>query len=106
VSESIVTQPDTHEETTTRRLPPYHVVLHNDDYHSMEFVVDVLRKVFAFELLKAIEVMMTAHEKGRAIAWTGSKEVAELKAEQLMTFHERKGTKDFGPLGVTIEPAA
>ena len=50
--------------------------------------------------------MMLAHETGQAIVWTGSKEVAELKLEQMLSFHEIKpdGQK-LGPLGVRIEPA-
>jgi ATP-dependent Clp protease adaptor protein ClpS len=90
-----------------RLLPPYNVILENDDDHSMEFVVDVLRKVFGFELPKSVQLMLTAHETGCAVVWTGPKEVAELKAEQMSTFHEtrERDKKDLGPLGVRIEPA-
>lgn len=90
-----------------RLLPPYNVVLENDEHHSMEFVVDVLRKVFGFALEKSVQLMMTAHETGLAVVWTGPKEVAELKAEQMTTFHEKhaKTGKELGPLGVRIEPA-
>ena len=41
---TVTTKPRSREETRTRRLPPYNVILENDDFHSMEFVVDVLRK--------------------------------------------------------------
>ncbi len=99
--------PDTREEMKTRRVPPYHVVLANDDDHSMEFVVDVLRKVLAIKLEAAMLLMLEAHTKGRAVIWTGPKEVAELKAEQVATFHElrERDHKDLGPLTCTIEPA-
>ena len=97
--------PRTREETTTRRVPPYHVILANDEHHSMEFVVDVLRKVLAIKLEAAMQLMMEAHTKGRAVIWTGPKEVAELKAEQVHTFHEKRADKDLGPLSCTIEPA-
>ena len=40
----ITTKPQTDEETRTRRVPPYHVILLNDDHHSMQFVVEVLCK--------------------------------------------------------------
>ena len=49
---------------------------------------------------------MEAHNTGRAVVWTGPKEVAELKAEQMQSFHEtRDDGRKLGPLGVTIEPA-
>ena len=90
----------------TRRLPPYNVILENDDHHSFEFVVEALRKALCCTEQRAIEFATEAHEKGRAIVWTGSKEVAELKAEQIQSFHEiRAGGQKLGPLGVTIEPA-
>ena len=50
----------------TRRVPPYHVILLNDDDHSMEFVIDVLRKVLAIKLEVAMQLMMEALTKGRA----------------------------------------
>jgi ATP-dependent Clp protease adaptor protein ClpS len=95
------------DETRTRRLPPYHVILLNDDHHSMEFVVEVLCKVFGWPTEQAIQHMLEAHTSGRAVLWTGPKEVAELKQEQVTTFHETRGRDgaDLGPLGCVIEPA-
>jgi ATP-dependent Clp protease adaptor protein ClpS len=91
----------------TRRIPPYHVILENDDHHSFEFVVEVLRKALNYDEQKAILLTTEAHHQGRAVVWTGSKEVAELKMEQMLSFHEiRPGGRKLGPLGVTIEPAA
>ena len=95
------------EKTQTRRVPPFHVVLENDDHHTVEFVIDVLRKVLSAPLERAVQLTMEAHHSGRAIIWTGPKEVAELKVEQVRCFHETRawdGTK-LGPLGCTIEPA-
>lgn len=94
-------------EEAVRRLPPYHVIILNDDHHSFEFVMYVLREVFRFKIEQAFELTKEAHEKGRAVVWTGNKEVAELKAEQVSTFHEtreRDGAK-LGPVGCVIEPA-
>jgi ATP-dependent Clp protease adaptor protein ClpS len=89
-----------YEETRTRRVPPYHVILENDDYHSQAFVVGVLCKVFGYAIERAYQLMMLAHTSGRAVVWTGPKEVAELKADQIGTFREGP----YGPLGCTIEP--
>lgn len=90
-----------------RLLPPYHVILLNDEDHSFEFVINVLRLVFGFALEKAVQFTLEAHTKGRAIVWTGPKEVAELKVEQVQTNHEirtRDGAK-LGPVDCIIEPA-
>ena len=101
-----IVRPRPETDTKPKLLPPYHVILENDDFHSMEFVVEVLRKVLGVQLEKAFDLMLKAHETGRAVIWTGPKEVAELKAEQITTLREKKNGRDLGPLGCCIEPAA
>ena len=91
------TKPQEIEEVKTRRLPPYHVILENDDHHSFEFVVEVLCKALGYTEQKAFLLTDEAHTKGRAVVWTGAKEVAELKAEQIQSFHEVRS--DGGKLG-------
>ena len=65
-----------------------------------------LQKVFNYDLLKALGLMLQAHQTGQSIVWTGTLEVAELKADQLRscgpdpTMRERGA----GPLGVSVEP--
>jgi ATP-dependent Clp protease adaptor protein ClpS len=100
-----VAEPET--DTRPKLLPPYHVLIENDDDHSQQFVVAVLRKVFGYDDTRATELMFTAHASGEAIVWTGPKEVAELKLDQLRTFHEKRGPDghDLGPLRCRIEPA-
>jgi ATP-dependent Clp protease adaptor protein ClpS len=95
------------DKSQTRRIPPYHVVLANDDQHTIEFVIDVLRKVLGAPMERAVQLTMEAHTSGRAVIWTGPKEVAELKVEQVTTYHEvRAGDGvELGPLTCTIEPA-
>ena len=102
----VATTTEPREETRTRHVPPYNVILENDDYHSFEFVVEVLRKALNLSVERAYQLTEQAHTTGRAVVWTGSKEVAELKVEQITTFHENRpdGTK-LGPLGCIIEPA-
>jgi ATP-dependent Clp protease adaptor protein ClpS len=108
-SDGITVRPRSLPETDdqVRLLPPYHVILENDDHHTFEFVIDVLRKVFRFTEQVATLHAMEAHTKGRAIVWTGAKEVAELRVEQMLGFSEilASGQK-LGPLGVSMEPAA
>jgi ATP-dependent Clp protease adaptor protein ClpS len=102
----VSTKPKSREATRTRRLPPYNVILENDDYHSFGFVVEVLRKVLGCSDERAFLLTHQAHTSGRAIIWTGPKEVAELKLEQVRSFQElRDDGNKFGPLGCSIEPA-
>src|SRR5579872_6566030 len=103
----ITTKPKTEEVTETRRVPPYHVILLNDDHHSQEFVVEVLCKALGYTAERAYQMMITAHTSDRAVVYTGPQEVAELKADQIRTFHEVRepGNRDLGPLGCEVEPA-
>jgi ATP-dependent Clp protease adaptor protein ClpS len=101
----VATKPREREETQTRLLPPYNVILENDDYHSFEFVIEVLRKVLGCTEQRAFQLTEEAHTKGRAVIWSGAKEVAELKVEQVLCCHEMRGSIKLGPLGCTIEPA-
>lgn len=108
-SSDVQVRPRTQEkpETRKRHIPPYHVIVENDDYHSFEFVVAVIRKAFGYAEERAYQLTMLAHRSGRAVVWTGPKEVAELKAEQVRTHHEIRaadGAK-LGPVRCVIEPA-
>jgi ATP-dependent Clp protease adaptor protein ClpS len=77
-------------------LPPYAVILHNDDYHSMDFVVAALLKsVSSLSTERAIEIMLEAHNTGQAVVIVCPLEQAELYCDRLKTFG----------LGVTIEKA-
>lgn len=94
------------EEARTRRLPPYHVVLENDDHHSFEFVIEVLQKALHHPAERAFQLTHQAHTTGRAVVFTGPKETAEWKAERVRTFDEiRADGRKLGPLTCTIEPA-
>ena len=84
----ITTEPLEDVEITIRPIPPFNVILENDDHHSMEFVISVLQKALGYNEQKCFQLMMLAHERGQAIVWTGTKEVAELKLEQMLSFHE------------------
>jgi ATP-dependent Clp protease adaptor protein ClpS len=104
---AVTTKPREKSRTKTRKIPPHNVILENDDYHSMDFVVEVLIKVLGCTMQRALVLMLEAHNSGRAIIWTGSKEGAELKVEQIRTFREvrsQDGAK-LGPLDCSIEPA-
>ncbi len=89
-----------------RLLPPHAVVVLNDDLHTFHYVIDVFRKVFGYSAEKCMVLALQIHEQGRTIVWSGTKELAELKREQIRSagpdvFASRK--VDW-PLGVEIEP--
>jgi ATP-dependent Clp protease adaptor protein ClpS len=99
------TRTKTNKKRKVRRIPPYNVVLLNDDFHTMDFVVEVLSKVFGYKMERCVQLTLLAHVSGRSIIWTGTKELAELKVEQVTSLHEKQDGADLGPLGCDIEPA-
>lgn len=89
-----------------KRQPPYAVILHNDDYHTFQYVIDLLMKLFAYPLEKAFQLTNQVHTQGKSIVWSGTLELAELKRDQVRGFGpDFYATKKVEfPLGVTIEP--
>jgi len=110
VPETVVT-PSAHpsakprEETKPKRQPPYAVVLHNDDINGFDYVLGVLRKVFNYGYTKAFTLTLKAHLSGKSIVWSGSLEVAELKADQLRSCgpDPRARRRGAQPLRVSVE---
>ena len=78
----------------------YAVILHNDDYTTMEFVVEMLRKYFQKTQAQALDVMLSVHQDGRGVAGVYGFEIAETKAEQVQAEARDRGF----PLKCTIEP--
>lgn len=89
-----------------KRLPPYAVIVLNDDLHTFDYVIETFKKVFGYVHEKCFQLAWQIHTQGRAIVWTGPKEVAELKQDQIRgagtDFYARQPVKF--PLGVVIEP--
>lgn len=75
------------EEAQPKIKPPplYRVVLLNDDFTPMEFVVDLLGSVFSMERTRATHVMLEVHTKGKGICGVFNHEIAETKVAQVMT---------------------
>lgn len=73
----------------TQRPPLYKVLLLNDDYTPMEFVVHVLERFFGMSPAQAFELMLAVHNKGLAVVGVFSFEVAETKVGQVMDFARR-----------------
>jgi ATP-dependent Clp protease adaptor protein ClpS len=66
-----------------KRPPLYKVVMLNDDYTPMEFVVEVLEIFFGMDREKATSIMLAVHTQGRAVCGIYSRDVAETKAAQV-----------------------
>ena len=89
-------QPDTKDKLS----PLYRVLIHNDDVTPMNFVVDVLREIFALEEPRAMEVMLEAHRRGIALVVVEPLERAEFHVDQARSL--ARGRKF--PLTFTVEP--
>ena len=83
----------------TQRPPMYKVLLLNDDFTPMEFVVHILERLFGMTHSQAIEIMLTVHRKGLAVVGVFSHEVAETKVAQVMELARRQQH----PLQCTME---
>ena len=73
----------------TKRPPLYKVMLLNDDYTPMEFVVHVLERFFGLSHAQSFELMLTVHKKGVAVVGVFAFEIAETKVSQVMDFARR-----------------
>ncbi|RJK99230.1 ATP-dependent Clp protease adapter ClpS [Paracoccus aestuarii] len=83
----------------SQRPPMYKVLMLNDDFTPMEFVVHVLERLFHMTHAQAIEIMLTVHRKGVAVVGVFSHEVAETKVAQVMELARRQQH----PLQCTME---
>jgi ATP-dependent Clp protease adaptor protein ClpS len=103
---SVLPELEFEEETRTRRQPPYHVVLINDDDHTYEYVILMLKELFAHPVERGFELAREVDEKGRAIVCTTSLERAELKQEQIHGYGpDPRIPRCAGSMTAEIEPA-
>ena len=87
------------EQTRVKPPPLYKVVLLNDDYTPMDFVVVVLQTVFAMSREKATQVMLQVHREGMGVCGTYTREVAAAKVGQVIDL----ARKHQHPLQCTME---
>jgi ATP-dependent Clp protease adaptor protein ClpS len=69
-----------------KRPPLYQVVLLNDDYTPMEFVVELLERIFAMDRIRATRVMLEVHKLGRGVCGVFTFEIAETKVAQVTAY--------------------
>ena len=73
-------------EVKVDRPPLFTVVIFNDDFTPMEFVVYVIQKFFGYDHAKSTEIMLEIHNKGRGFCGAFSQEIAETKSQQINKF--------------------
>ena len=86
--------------TDLREPRRYKVTIYNDDFTTMEFVVNVLESVFFKPHDTAVDLMMTIHNTGEAVVGIYSRDIAESKAQKAMDLAEQQGF----PLKLTCSP--
>ncbi|HEX5364042.1 MAG TPA: ATP-dependent Clp protease adapter ClpS [Gallionella sp.] len=79
------------EQTKIKPPPMYKVVLFNDDYTTMDFVVDVLQRFFAMNRECALQTMLKIHNDGSASCGVYSRDVAETKVVQVTEYAKQHG---------------
>lgn len=84
----------------TKRPPKYKVILLNDDYTPMDFVVVVLEQIFRKPHQEALDVMLEIHHKGAGLAGVYTRDVAETKVDQVIEYAR---INEY-PLQCTLEP--
>lgn len=89
------------EKPAVQRPRQYKVLLHNDDFTPMEFVVMILCDVFHKDKDEAVHLMLTVHKKGKAICGLFPKSVAEAKVAKVMDLAKQQQH----PLMCSMEPA-
>jgi ATP-dependent Clp protease adaptor protein ClpS len=103
---SAVVEPEVTTEPETRRLPPFNVVILNDEEHTFPYVIELLIKIFRHPLPRAKELTWRIHTTGRAIVYTTHKELAELKRDQVLAYGaDPRLSTSRGPLRCYVEPA-
>ena len=89
-----------------KRQPPYHVVLLDDDEHTYEYVIGMLRKLFGFSPERSYQLAEQVDENGCVVLDTTTLERAELKRDQIHAFgRDWRIPRCVGSMTATIEPA-
>jgi ATP-dependent Clp protease adaptor protein ClpS len=102
-----IAHPVEKEEQRTEGLPPYNVVLLDDDDHSYEYVILMLKKVFGHPIAKGFEMAQEVDSTGRVVVATTNLEQAELKRDQIQAFGpDPLIPRCRGSMSATVEPAS
>ena len=101
-----ITLPEEQTETRTKRQPPYHVILLNDDDHTYQYVIHMLQALFGHPPETGYEMAKEVDTQGRVIVDTTTRERAELKQDQIHAFGpDPLIPRCQGSMTAVIEPA-
>ncbi|CAA9446344.1 MAG: ATP-dependent Clp protease adaptor protein ClpS [uncultured Rubrobacteraceae bacterium] len=104
---STTTRPAQEKKQKTEGMPPYNVVLLDDDEHSFEYVIYMLKKLFGHSLEKGYKMAVEVDTSGRVVVATTHIEQAELKRDQIHTFGpDPLIPRCKGSMSAVIEPAS
>lgn len=104
---STVARPKEKKAQKTRGLPPYNVVLLDDEDHSYEYVIRMLGAIFGHSPAKAFQMAVKVDTVGRVVVATTNREVAELKRDQIQAFGpDPLIPRCKGSMSAIIEPAS
>ncbi|RME39205.1 MAG: ATP-dependent Clp protease adaptor ClpS [Planctomycetota bacterium] len=94
------------EDKKPRKQPAYHVILLDDDDHTYEYVIGMLRKLFGFSTERAYQLACEVDETGRVILETTTRERAEFKRDQIHAFgRDWRIARCQGSMTAIVEPA-
>lgn len=86
--------------------PPYHVILHDDDTHTYDYVIEMLAAIFGYDFPVAYKMACTVDEHGKVIVATCHKELAELRVEQIESHGpDPRMPESKGSMRASMEPA-
>jgi ATP-dependent Clp protease adaptor protein ClpS len=101
-----VVQPREETAQKTEGLPPYNVVLLDDDDHSYEYVIFMLKTLFGYSIAKGYKMALEVDSTGRVVVATTHLEEAELKRDQIQAFGpDPLIPRCKGSMSATVEPA-
>ena len=104
---SAIARPQEKKEQKIEGLPPYNVVLLDDNDHSFEYVIRMLEKLFGHPPQRGYRMAMEVHTKGRVVVATTNLEEAELKRDQIHAFGpDPRISRCKGSMSAIIEPAS
>lgn len=100
-----IAQPQRKEQV--RRQPPYNVILLNDDDHTFQYVITMLKELFGYPEEKGYQMALEVHTSGRCVVLTTTREHAELKQDQIHAYGPDKwSSRDCkGSMSAVLEPA-
>ena len=84
---------------------PWNVVLLDDDHHTYEYVIEMLGVLFGYAIDKAYKMACEVDEKKRVVVWTGHREIAELKQEQIHDYGADWRMTSDGSMSAVLERA-